>query len=232
MDCGRELIRVGGNGDGGYLIPDDLDGIEYCFSPGVGPTSAFESDLADRGISSFLADYSVDFLPLPRPEFTFDKKYLGASDSSHTFTLAAWKTKYLGEYTGDLILQMDIEGSEYQVLLNVPDELLKQFRIIVIEFHFLHRLFDQFDFTIMSSCFEKLLANFHVAHLHPNNSGGAISRQGVTVPRLMEFTFMNKNRAALAKPVANPVHTLDRDCDPSRAPLLLPPCWYSDSNSK
>ena len=26
---------IGGAGDGGYLVPDDLDGIEYCFSPGV-----------------------------------------------------------------------------------------------------------------------------------------------------------------------------------------------------
>ncbi len=33
QDSGPELIRIGGPGDGGYLIPDDLDGIEYCFSP-------------------------------------------------------------------------------------------------------------------------------------------------------------------------------------------------------
>jgi hypothetical protein len=29
------LIRVGAHGDGGYLVPDDLDGIAACFSPGV-----------------------------------------------------------------------------------------------------------------------------------------------------------------------------------------------------
>jgi hypothetical protein len=26
--CSVPLMRVGGNADGGYLIPDDLDGIE------------------------------------------------------------------------------------------------------------------------------------------------------------------------------------------------------------
>jgi hypothetical protein len=52
----KQLIRIGGEDDGGYLVPDDLQGIEYCFSPGVGKTSKFEKDLSNRGIHSFLAD--------------------------------------------------------------------------------------------------------------------------------------------------------------------------------
>jgi hypothetical protein len=31
----KALIRLGPNKDGGYLVPNDLDGIEACFSPGV-----------------------------------------------------------------------------------------------------------------------------------------------------------------------------------------------------
>jgi hypothetical protein len=34
IDSGVPLIRLGPDGDGGYLIPDDLNGIQYCFSPG------------------------------------------------------------------------------------------------------------------------------------------------------------------------------------------------------
>ena len=132
--CGPKLIRVGGAGDGAYLIPDDLDGIEYCFSPGVNTVSDFENDLANRGIRSFMADYSVDGPPLNRPEFCFEKKFLGASDHDHYFTLSTWKNKYLHDYSGDLILQMDIEGAEFEVILNMPDDLLAQFRIMAIEF--------------------------------------------------------------------------------------------------
>src|SRR5450432_846532 len=73
----RKLIRVGGETDGGYLIPDDLEGIEYCFSPGVARTARFESELATRGIRSFLADYSVDRPPVESEMFHFEKKYLG-----------------------------------------------------------------------------------------------------------------------------------------------------------
>src|SRR6202167_2755465 len=80
LHCGKDLIRIGGDADGGYLLPDDLDGIEYCFSPGVGTLSGFETHLADFHIKSFLADYSVDAAPVSRPELIFDKKFLGSSD--------------------------------------------------------------------------------------------------------------------------------------------------------
>ena len=30
FDLGHPLVRVGGEGDGGYLLPDILDGIKYC----------------------------------------------------------------------------------------------------------------------------------------------------------------------------------------------------------
>ena len=38
----HELIRMGGDGDGGYLVPNDLEGIDVCFSPGVSEIANFE----------------------------------------------------------------------------------------------------------------------------------------------------------------------------------------------
>ena len=40
-----ELIRVGGEGDGGYLVPNILKNISYCYSPGVSFTASFEKEL-------------------------------------------------------------------------------------------------------------------------------------------------------------------------------------------
>jgi hypothetical protein len=54
MDCGKDLIRIGGTGDGGYLVPDDLEGIEYCFSPGVSTTVDFETHLAALNIKQII----------------------------------------------------------------------------------------------------------------------------------------------------------------------------------
>ena len=64
--------------------------------------SNFENELADRGIKSFLADYSVeDGPPIARPEFCLDdKKFLGSSDRESYVTLASWKDKYLKDYWG------------------------------------------------------------------------------------------------------------------------------------
>lgn len=56
MSCDKGLIRLGPMSYEGYLIPDDLEGIEACFSPSVGFNSIFEKDCADRGMKVFLAD--------------------------------------------------------------------------------------------------------------------------------------------------------------------------------
>jgi hypothetical protein len=225
QDCGKELIRIGGNGDGGYLVPDDLNGIKYCFSPGVSTIADFEDQLANVGIRSFLADYSVDAPPVARQEMIFDKKFLGSTDRGQFITLASWKDKYIADYTGDLLLQMDIEGSEYQVIFNTPDKLLDQFRILLIEFHRLDRLFEPVFFELIQSCFEKILAYFHVAHIHPNNCCGSVRKGNIEIPKVMEFTFFNKKRVSETKPASVFPHKLDYP-NTSNKDLRLPPCWY------
>lgn len=229
QNCGRKLIRIGSDSDGGYLVPDDLEGIQYCFSPGVGMTSDFEDQLARRNIKSFLADYSVERPPIERPELTFDKKYVSPNDTEIGFTLKTWKEKYLNGYEGDLLLQMDIEGSEYEVLLSTPSEMLRQFRIMAIEFHYLHRMFDPLLHRIYRSCFERVLLDFHVAHLHPNNCCGSVRKGKIEIPRVMEFTFYNKNRVRLEGPTKEHhefPHPFDRDNTAANASLRLPECWY------
>ncbi len=229
FDCGKELIRVGGPGDGGYLIPNDLEGVEYCFSPGVGGNCAFENQLANLGIKSFMADYSVDGPPVSRPEFTFDKKFVGAYDSERFMTMAFWKEKYLKDYAGELVLEMDVEGSEYGVILNMPDALLYQFRIMAIEFHDLDLLFERSAFPLISSCFEKILRNFCVVHIHPNNCRPPVKCGKIEIPRVLEFTFLNRRRVASTRPRSDFPHKLDFESE-QRPPLPLPACWYSPSN--
>ena len=227
LNCGKSLIRVGGNGDGGYLLPDDLEGIEYCFSPGVGGTLDFESHLATLNIRSFLADYSIDSPPIERPEFTFDRKFLGANDTNTSFTLASWRDKYLKDYPGDLLLQMDIEGFEYEVLLSTPVDLLTSFRVMIVEFHDVHRIFDPFIYTLYRTCFERILKHFHVAHIHPNNCCGSVRKGGIEIPKVLEFTFYNKSRVCRTTYAHRFPHPLDRDNVPAKKSLNLPKCWYS-----
>ena len=43
--CPVPLVRIGGNRDGAYLVPDDLTGVSACFSPGVSNRKDFEDKL-------------------------------------------------------------------------------------------------------------------------------------------------------------------------------------------
>jgi hypothetical protein len=109
----------------------------------------------------------------------FDKKLLGVVNDDATITLDAWvNTCTLPD--GDLILQMDIEGAEWPVLLNVSDEVLRRFRIIVIELHSLERLIDEVGFKLMFAALDRLLRQFHVVHIQPNNVTWPLHARGLT----------------------------------------------------
>ena len=82
------FTRLGPLGDGGYLVPDDLEGITVCFSPGVGQIADFEQDCARRGMTVFMADASVEGPPYPHPAFRFSKRFIGAFTNGQYITLA------------------------------------------------------------------------------------------------------------------------------------------------
>ena len=110
-----KLIRLGGRGDGAYLIPDDLENIQACFSPGVCNSKFFEDDLTNFfNIKCHLCDFSTDLNKLSTPiieeKQTFEKKWLDVNQEKDSITLDNWVDKYCGGINKDLILQMDIEG--------------------------------------------------------------------------------------------------------------------------
>lgn len=227
----QNLIRIGPVKDGGYLVPDELAGIVNCFSPGVSDCSGFELDLAERGMTVFMADRSVDGPADEHVKFRFIKKFLASydSESDGLITLDSWYREELGEITddtADAILQMDIEGAEYEVLHSLSDDLLQKFRIIVVEFHRLHQLLDRFSFSLMSPAFRKLLRTHAVVHIHPNNVGGVINFAGVSVPMTMEFTFLRRDRLKQTRKALSFPHPLDHKNVAKKPDVVLPRSWY------
>lgn len=223
----HELVRIGEAGDGGYLLPDDFEGISSCFSPGVSLEVHFESDLAHRGIKSFLADFSVESLPRENLNFDFEKKYLGMDNDSTYMTLENWITTKVGSDVGDMILEMDIEGSEYEVIFDTSCEAFRRFRIIVIEFHHLNALLDRYGYYLINSAFRKIQKDFEIVHIHPNNLSEPFNYKGYTIPSEMEFTFLRKDRISRREYTKNFPHDLDSKNVPDKPDLILPKCWYS-----
>jgi hypothetical protein len=226
VQAGAPLIRLGPDGDGGYLVPDDLAGIEYAFSPGVSTESGFEAALANRGMQVFLADYSVDRPAVSHPNFTFDKRFIGGLSNDTFMTLDEWKQQKIGAATGDLLLQMDTEGAEYESLFGASPALLRQFRIMVIEFHDLQELWNAAFFGLAARAFRKVLGTHAVVHIHPNNCCGAVKSRGLEIPRVAEFTFLRRDRVRGDGFCTQFPHPLDRK-NTRRKPVDLHPCWYT-----
>lgn len=227
----HELVRIGDDGDGGYLLPDDLDGINACFSPGVSIEVHFELSLAQRGIRSFLADYSVESLPIQNPLFDFDKKFLGMDDDSMFMTLESWIASKATGDTSDLILEMDIEGAEYEVIFDTSHEILNRFRIIIIEFHRLDALLDRYGYKLIDTAFRKLLRNFEIVHIHPNNLSTPTKYKEYLIPSEMEFTFLRKDRISEREHTTTFPHELDSRNMEGSPDLVLPDCWFSSQKS-
>jgi hypothetical protein len=221
----HNLIRVGGDMDGGYLIPDDLHNINTCFSPGVSKVANFELELASRGIKCFLADYSVETPPVQNELFDFEKKYLGITEDPIYITLENWVERKAPNQS-DLILQMDIEGAEYGVIYDTSRETLRKFRILVIEFHELDAIIVKVGFDLINLTFSKLLKDFEIVHIHPNNTAKPKKYIGLEIPPTMEFTFLRKDRIFSRQPTQTFPHKLDRPSDPHNENYPLPRCWY------
>lgn len=226
MSSGKELIRLGPKGDGGYLVPNDLAAIQACFSPGVSLVSEFEKECADRGMKVFLADKSVEGPAAKHELFYFTKTFVGAMSNDDFMTLDNWVASACLETHSDLLLQMDIEGYEYEVFLSTSDALMQRFRIIVAEFHQLDALWSWPFFDLVGRVFEKILQTHTCVHIHPNNCCGCLRKDGLDIPRVMEFTFLRKDRiksSSHQKTFPNPLD-YDNTANPS---LPLPKCWYS-----
>lgn len=192
FDTGHKLIRVGPESDGGYVLPDILDQIDYCFSPGVGHTCEFEKQISAKNIECFLADKSIDSPPDKNFKFNFIKKNLNSFTDNSNITLDFWVNNYTKD-NSNLLLQMDIEGGEIDVILSSSIETLNKFKIILIEFHDFDFLKTMFGIRILSNVFNKLNKNFSICHIHPNNCCGYTRFANYKIPKVMEFTLIRND---------------------------------------
>lgn len=233
--CPVQLIRIGGDRDGAYLVPDDLEGIGGCFSPGVNNFKDFEDELAiDFGIPCHMCDYSSDISEFKTPLVpglqTFEKKWLDVDNGSDSVSLGEWVQKYSPILGVDLILQMDIEGAEYRNLLSADQELLNRFRIIVIELHGLEALKTRGDSAMeILSLLEKLDASHVCVHAHPNNCSVVHidAETGMNVPSVIELTYLRRDRLRHSACDCEP--QIPHPLDISRNVDFLPPIHLNAS---
>ena len=225
----NSLIRLGEESDGGYLIPNDLEDIKGCFTAGVGDKAKFELDLADKGITCFMADYSVTGPPISHKNFNFIKKFIKNENGNYSINIDEWinKNKHLSY---DYILKIDIEGDEYSVLTNISKKNLLQMRIIIFEIHEFTDVLNPKGFILTNNLFKKLLESHTIVHINPNNNSPSIKfSKKLELYDCMEITMLRNDRILQKEPEDNFPHKLDHKFN-NFFKSKLPKCFYKKSN--
>ena len=210
---GHKLVRIGPQGDGGYLLPDDFTGVFDCLSPGSNGEWEFEISLENKyRIKSHILD-NLEKKPQGFKEpHKFYAGFLGAADREGQISLQSFISSAELEDDCNLILQMDIEGDEYEIFDEVSERLLSKFRILVVEFHYFDVMTNINNIDKTLSMFNKIDKHFDLVHLHPNNCCGVFNFGLSQVPRVFEATYHRKDRSLSFKKLATPLtHYLDQN---------------------
>lgn len=223
-----KLIRIGENNDGGYLIPDILNEIKYCFSAGVGHTNKFESDLKRFEVKSFLADYSIEKNIRDINKFDFLKKFIASHDDETSKNINSWIIEKISKKElNETILKLDVEGSEYEILSSLDETMLREIKILIIEFHSLEMIGDENTNKILTSILKKLSKYFYVAHIHPNNCCGIHDVSKFKVPSVLEVTYINKKNAEKKDGVCIIPNKLDAKNVQKKNEIFLSDYWIN-----
>jgi hypothetical protein len=216
-------VRLGALGDGGYVVNDDLSGLDGLVSLGIGTDVSFDLALAEQGVPVFQYDPTVERPPVEHPRFVFRKLGWSRYDSQGTRSLDTILNENQLAQFSNLILKFDVEDAEWDALQSVSAATLSKFRIIVGEFHWLERVVHRTHFEIMWGTFAKLTADHVPTHLHANNFGGVVLVEGIVVPRLLEITLLRRDRAHFTA-ASHPIPTaLDYRNIPETPELVLTP---------
>ncbi len=217
-------LRVGSPNDGGYVLPDLNFSGATLYSAGIADNCDFEMALAERGMSVYMIDGSIDRPPLKNLALNFQSKFLWTVSSGEKFlSVESWfeDKKTASDESADM-LKLDIEGSEWQVLAGVTSEQLKPFNVIVVELHWLENLQDSWSMGVMNRALDTLQANFDVIHLHPNNFAGYFVADGIELPRVVEATLIRRGFKVPSLNSSNEKTFLDSPNNPDAPEIYLP----------
>jgi hypothetical protein len=214
-------VRVGSDGDGGYVQIDDLVGISHAFSFGIADNDDWDLAMAKAGIPVEQFDHSVENAPSSHPLLHFHHKMISTKATAETATVAELVTEHSKLSTPDLILKMDIEDGEWDVLDDVPEAILTKFAQIVCEFHNLSHLANFAFRDRARRVFEKLDRYFIPVHVHGNNCCELVNVCNIPLPDFLEVTFASRARYSFVESNETFPTALDAPNCPHLAPIVL-----------
>ena len=188
------FVRVGQNGDGGYIMADDFrkgGGIAYSF--GISTEISWDLAMSQRDYDIFMYDMTIDGLPMENEKFHFFKEGIGGTTDKEKSldTLENFIKRNGHENNSNMILKMDVEGAEWDFLENVSSSTLNQFDQLLFEFHDLTRYKTDKEMIRTISLINKINLTHTLVHLHGNNFGHYINSGNFgVIPDVLELTYL------------------------------------------
>jgi hypothetical protein len=178
-NMGYSKKRYGKHYDGGYILYKELiNKAESVFSLGVDKDTSFEDAiLQDKKISINMYDGSVEHA-FENPNLKFNKLFINAENFLQQISVTG------NSDSQNMILKCDIEGAEYELFLNLEDQVLGKFSQICMEVHWLGR----YD-VVSELMFEKINKQFTLFHVHANNYGPHINK----IPEVLELSYVRND---------------------------------------
>ena len=186
---GVGMQRFGVKLDGGYVLIDDLSRSDIVLSVGVGHDVSFDVAISELVRKVILIDGSLDRLPDHVPNSIFFSKYLSTQLGDDLVTLENLLAIENGQ---DFILKMDIEGAEWDILLDASLETLREFRQIIIEFHNMTSFENPHFVNIRKRVLEKLNTTHSPINIHANNFSQYCILGGIPMPDTLEVSWVRK----------------------------------------
>jgi hypothetical protein len=185
------LTRIGSEGDGGYVMLNNFEGIEGVLSFGVGPDISWDLDISERTPLVHLYDHTVPELPTQIKNGVWFKEKVVSTEDSKGTTLEQAIAR-LPKRT-NLILKSDIEDSEWEIIAQCSMDTLLKFDQIVIEFHWLTEKLFNHKFELMQTAFENLARTHSVINIHANNFADCEIIANSFVPSVIEISYVRNN---------------------------------------
>jgi hypothetical protein len=224
-----QLVRIGNEGDGGYIMANCFEKIDAAYSFGIANDVSWDSAIANKSIPVYMYDHTIQQLPAQHELFHFFRVGICGKPNISGMKDIAQIMKENGHLGKNLILKMDIEGFEWPALDALNDEELACFSQIVCEIHDLNNLlFDTYRHEIISRNLKKILKHMHCVHIHANNVGWVAESDGVRIPVLLELTFVKKSLATDFSKTDALRDDLDRESDPTKQKIDISNLWHQE----
>ena len=185
-----EFQRLGEAHDGGYIVCGNLlNDVEAAYSYGISGYDQWGCDVSTRfSVTTHEYDcFDIRQPACPGGRLAFHPECVGPTKTTiegRPFDSVAGHVARNGDSGKRLVMKMDVEGAEWDSLLNTSDDLLGNIDQLIMEFHSVQ---DPRALPLIL----KLKRTFDVVHLHFNNF--SCDRSAPPFPAwAYEVLFINK----------------------------------------